>query len=356
MTTTVTSQSLELEIRTFRPEDDKARDAFVHAHPRGTFFHLAGWRRAVRKAFRHQERDLVAWRGSEIVGLLPLIKCKSLLGGSSLISMPYAVYGGPLGTEDAIVRALVAEAKAIAESERVKRLELRCLDALPGDESLKESDLYVTYVTDLPEEPDEVLARMPKRSRAEVRKARDKHGLTLEEGDHFADELTALFHQSKRNLGSPGLPAKWFKALREELPGGLVYHAAKREGVTQAVLLSFLFRETVYVYYIGVEDGANRNYSATNYACAMIQQWAIGAGLKRYDLGRSRADSGAAKFKKNQGLQPQPLNYSYHLVTATELPSFNPSNPKTEILQKTWRKLPPFATKRLSSFLSRYLP
>ena len=131
---------------------------------------------------------------------------------------------------------------------------------------------------------------------------------------------------------------------------------ARREGEPLACLMSFLFRGTIMVYYIGVRPGANQQYSATNFACARIQQWAIEKGLTHYDLGRSRKDSGASKFKKNQGLEATPLHYAYHLVRSEDKPSFNPSNPKTEVLQKTWRKLPLWGTKQLSSMLSRYLP
>ena len=95
---------------------------------------------------------------------------------------------------------------------------------------------------------------------------------------------------------------------------------------------------------------------ATNFACAGIQQWAVDQGLTHYDLGRSRKDSGASKFKKNQGLQASPLHYAYHLVKSTDKPSFNPSNPRTEVLRRTWARLPGWLCVPLSGALARYLP
>lgn len=342
------------EIRTFRIEDDAERDAYVNAHADGSFFHLSGWRKAVKDAFRHQPRDLLAWRDGRIVGCLPLMRCAKLGGGSHLISAPYGVYGGPIGDAREDVLALTEEAKRIAEELGVGRLELRCEKDL--ELGLEDSDLYVTYVTELPAEQDEVLARMPKRARAEVRKARDRHGLTLSEGHRYMDDLIRMFHTSKHALGSPGLPAKWYRALERHLGDNLVLHMAEREGEPLACLMSFIFRDTIMVYYIGVAPGANREYSATGFACAGIQQWAIEKGLRYYDLGRSRKDSGASKFKKNQGLEAAPLHYAYHLVKSEGKPSFNPSNPRTEILQKTWRKMPLWLARGLSSPIARYLP
>jgi len=41
---------------------------------------------------------LVAERGSEIVGVLPLAEVKSRLFGHALTSLPFCVYGGPAAT------------------------------------------------------------------------------------------------------------------------------------------------------------------------------------------------------------------------------------------------------------------
>ncbi len=85
-------------VRASTADDDEARDAFVKSVSGGTFFHLAGWRRTVERVMRHRGRDLIASQGEEIVGVLPLVECRGLRGGRSLISVPYAVYGGPVGT------------------------------------------------------------------------------------------------------------------------------------------------------------------------------------------------------------------------------------------------------------------
>jgi FemAB-related protein (PEP-CTERM system-associated) len=343
-----------LTIRPSEPAHDAERDRYVSAHPRGTFFHLAGWRRAVVNTFGHAAHDLLAWRGTALVGVLPLVKCRGPWGGAHLISMPYAVYGGPIGDSHEIEAALCAAAVEMAEEERVGRLELRCREDLGFD--LLPSDLYATFIHDLPDDPAEVMKRMPKRARAEVRKSIEKHKLELSQGPWYLRDMVGLFHASKQHLGSPGLPSAWFEALLREFGDQALVHLVRRGSTPVAATMSFVFRDTFLFYYIGTTADGNREYNATNYLCTKLQEESIERGLKRFDLGRSRVDSGAYSFKVHQGFQPTPLAYRYKLVKSQALPSFTPSNPRTKFLRDTWTKLPPWLALRLSNRLSRYLP
>lgn len=344
----------KVEVRSFDAAQDAQRDAFLRTRSNASIFHLAGWRRAVERVFGHEPRDLVAWQGGEIVGVLPLFSCRSPLGRAHLISTPYGVYGGPVGLDADVERALVDAARAMARDDRVGRLELRChadphLDLVP-------SNLYATFVQPLPDTPAEVMTRMPKRARAEVRKAIEKHGLVMNQGGWYLDDLYEMFHSSKQSLGSPGLPRTWFRALEEELGTAVVIHLARTPDMPVAATMSFLFRDTIYFYYVGTIPDANRNFNATNYLVTRLQEWGVERGLKQFDLGRSRVDSGPYEFKKHQGFEPTPLHYRYALEKSSSLPSFNPSNPKTERLRNTWSKLPAWLTKPLSAELMRYLP
>ncbi|MCP3920345.1 MAG: FemAB family PEP-CTERM system-associated protein [bacterium] len=343
-----------ITIRPATTADDEARDAFVRGAERGTFFHLSGWRRTVERVMRHRGCDLLALRGDEVVGVLPLMECRGLRGGRSLISIPYAVYGGAAGTSREVEHALFAEAERLAVAQNVGRLELRCLDDpeldLPG------SELYATFIRELPEKPEDVLAKMPKKARAEARKARKKHDLELSEGDWYVEDLIRLFHRNKRSLGSPALPAAMFKTLMEEFPGEFVVHLVRRGSEPLAAVMSFLFRDQVLAYYSGTGEGVDRAFSASNFMYLSLQEWCIEHGYRIFDFGRSRKDSGAHSFKTHQGFEPRDLHYRYRLVKDDAPPSLNPSNPKTKVLQDTWRRLPLWMTSRLSTRASRYLP
>ena len=343
-----------LQIRPGRPADDAARDRFVQAHPRGTFFHQSGWRRAVERAFRHEPSDWLAWRGEQLVGVLPLMRTRSLSQSTQLISMPYAVYGGALGTDLEVEARLVECAKAEGKRERAGRLELRYQQASGLD--LAPYELYSTFIRDLPPTQEEVLARIPKKARAECRKARDKHGLELTEGLWYLRDLHRLFMANKRSLGSPGLPLAWFQALIDEFRGDIVVHLVHKQGEPLAAVMSFVYADTLLAYYGGTADGADRNYSASNFMYFALQEWAVGRGMKRFDFGRSRRGSGAFSFKEHQGFEARDLPYQIALLREKRMPDFHPSNPKTERLRRTWSRLPPWLAAGLSVPLARYLP
>lgn len=344
---------MQVEIRPADARSAAARDAYVLAHAHGTFFHLSCWGRAIERSFDHRVRDLYAWRGTQLVGVLPLTLSPSLSGRANLISMPYAVYGGALGDDALVEQALIEAAVEIANRTRVGHLELRYLHD-PGPD-LAGGDLYSTFRRALPDKRADVLARMPKKARAEARKARDK-GLELSAGTWYVDDLYRMFLANKQKLGSPGLPARFFRVLLEELAGRVSVHLVRLGSEPLSAVMSFHFRDELYAYYSGTREGADRQHSASNFMYLALQEWAVDQGFRMFDFGRSRKDSGAHAFKEHQGFTPAPLHYRYHLVRDRGLPSFNPSNPKTQVLRDTWSRLPSWSTRLLSNRLARYLP
>ncbi|HPF14383.1 MAG: FemAB family PEP-CTERM system-associated protein [Planctomycetes bacterium] len=343
-----------MQVRLSKPSDDAARDEYVLSHERGTFFHLAGWGRVVERIMRHRRSDWLAFEGDALVGVLPLSVCRSLRGKRNLISVPYGVYGGAVGRDRDVEAALFRAAESQAIDLGAGRLELRCLDD-PGLD-LPASDLYATFLQELPSDPAQVLAGMPKKARADARKGREKFDLRLVEGRWYLDDLVRLFHQNKRSLGSPGLPLSWFRALLEEFSDRVAVHQVRRADRPLTGVLSFLFRDQVLAYYSGSDEGADREFKASNFQYMALQEWSIEQGYRIFDFGRSRKDSGAFRFKMHQGFAPRDLHYRFRLVTDTELPSLNPSNPKTHKLQAAWRRLPLALTRSLSTPASRFLP
>lgn len=343
-----------IEVRAAEPGDVASWDAFVRAHPRSTFFHQDGWCRVVERVFRHERTDLAAWRGGELVGVLPLMKSPGLLGGANLISSPYAVYGGALGADAEADQALLSAAVRLADTMRVGHLELRYRDD-PGPD-LVGSDLYWTFIRELPERPEEVLARMPKKARADARKARDVHGLSMSHGIWYVDDLYRFFLTNKHGLGSPGMPPGYFRALADQFEESVMVHLVRREREPLAAVMSFAWGDTLTAYYSGTTEGADRNYKASNFMYMALQEWAVEQGFRQFDFGRSRRDAGAFQFKKHQGFEPRPLQYRYHLVQDRRIPSFTPSNPKTALLREAWKRVPSSLVPVLSARIARYLP
>ncbi len=344
----------QARLRPLERFDDEARDAFVREHPRGTFFHLSGWRDCVARVFGHPAHEWCLERDGRWVGFLPCARTRSLRGRSSLVSIPYAVYGGPLAENSPDALRLVAAAQDLARAEGYGRVELRLFEDLPLD--APRSELYATFIAALPSTSTEILARMPKKARAEARKARERHGLVLREGPWYLDDLVRLFAANKLSLGSPSLPARWFKALLDAFPDTVKIHVVQRGSTPLAAVMSFCFQRQLLAYYAGTAPGADREFSASNYMYMALQEWAVERGFERFDFGRSRKDSGAFQFKQHQGFEAQDLPYRFLLVRDREPPSFHPSNPKTRRLREAWTRLPAPMASWMGARLSRYLP
>src|SRR5262245_57550270 len=105
--------------------DSAAWDAFVEAHPSGTFFHRSSWLRVLDRALPYRPHTCAAVRAGRIVGILPLYAVPSLPRGRSLVSTPLAVYGGILATDSDAERALLAHAERLGERLRARYVEFR---------------------------------------------------------------------------------------------------------------------------------------------------------------------------------------------------------------------------------------
>jgi FemAB-related protein (PEP-CTERM system-associated) len=364
--TVAAATAATVRVRELLPGEDSRWDSYVSRHPLGTFFHLTGWSRVVAEQFRHQPHHLVVEEGRRWLGVLPLFLTKSPFLGRNLVSVPYAVYGGVLADDERAQQALLAHAEALGRELDVGYVELRHLEERPGDRA--RSPLYVTYRCELPEDPADVMARIPKKARAEVRcarepkapaidgKRRESFGITVTP-DGTVDELFTLFAHNKRRLGSPSLPVRWFRGLVEEFGKAAVIHrAVTPDGRTLAAVMSFCFKDTVYAYYSGALDDVDHT-GVNNWIYCAIMEWAVEQGYGRFDFGRSRADSGPARFKKNMGFTAEPLHYDYLLLgRGAKLPEFHPSNPRLQLPRRLWSRMPLFLCNRLGARLSRYIP
>lgn len=343
-----------LRVRELLPGEDARWDSFVRHHRAGSFYHLSGWRKVVEDVFHHAPHYLIAERGRQWVGALPLFWVKSPFLGKNLISVPYGVYGGLLAETDDVRDELVSAARAHGVELGAAYIELRHIER--QCQELTPSDLYVTFRRALPADPAEILPSIPKKARAEVRRAQNKFGLRCEEFRDL-DLFFEMFSLNKRRLGTPPLPRRWFRALVEEFGSAVALHVARQpDGLPIAAVMSFCFNDTLCSYYSGSHHRFH-NTGVNDFIYCKIMEWGVDRGFGVFDFGRSRRDTGPANFKRHLGFEAEPLHYEYLLLEeSAELPEFHPSNPKLRVPQRIWSSLPAFVSDRLGGRLSRYLP
>ncbi len=331
----------------------EAWDNYVQEHEASNVFQLTAWGRAVCKSMGHDPYYLYVTKDESVVGILPLIHVKSALFGNSLVSVAFAVGGGPLFDEPEVLELLDEEAKKIADKIGVSAMEYRQIERSHQDWPVK-AETYSTFRKELSADNEENMLAIPRKQRAMVRKG-IKFGLRYEI-DETVDRLYHLYATSVRNLGTPVFPKALFRALKEEYGDdceNLI--VCTQEGDPISAVMSFYYKDEVIPYYGGGGLSA-RQYAANDYMYWSVMEHAVSArGTKLFDFGRSKNGTGAFSFKKNWGFEPTPLEYEYYLRDGDEIPEVNPLNPKYQLMIKTWRKLPLPIANFIGPFISKSL-
>lgn len=345
------NHSNTITIEKFSSNDAVIWDEYVKQHPQGTFFHLSGWLKVIDKSFSHPCHYLIAKQDGQVVGLVPLVQVKSVLFGHALISTPFCVYGGILADDEHGFKALEQEACNVADTLQVDYLELRYNQEQQSELLVKQA--HSTFGCALPETSDAILAQVKKKQRAVIRHA-IKNELSATLTDNI-DDFYHLLSQSYRNLGTPIFSRRYFQQLMAEFSDCAdILIVNDQAGCPSTAVMNFYYKDQVLPYY-GGGNSDSRNIKSADYMYYQVMCNAREKGFTWFDFGRSKNDSGPYKYKKNWGMEPQPLYYYYHLVKAESLPNLSPNNPKYKFFITMWQKLPLSLSRWLGPFLSKYL-
>lgn len=325
-----------ITIRTLQEPDTERWDAFVRASAQGSFFHLSAWRTLIEQIQRHKTYYLYAERAGEMLAVLPLAQVKSRLFGHSLCSLPFVVIGGIVGEDAAARQALEHHADELARKLGVSHLEYRNATAQHADWPAQ--DLYVNFRKALPHDEEAIMASIPRKQRAMVRKG-IKNNL-LAQIDQNVDRFFAVFSENVKRHGTPALPKRWFAALKETFGQDCeVLTVTDSAGNVLSSVMSFYFQGEVLAYYAGDNEAA-RDLAANDFKYWRLMCQAASRGCTVFDYGRSKVGTGPYHFKKNWGFEPEPLSYEYVLYKTDSIPQNNPMNPKYRVFIALWRRLP----------------
>ncbi len=343
-------------VRLFDQNEAARIDAFVRSHPGATPFHLSGWSRAVEAGCGQRAHYLVAEAGDgAVLGVLPLSHIRSMLFGQALASSGFAVDGGVLAISELASKALIAAGQALAASLKCPTLELRG-GTLPETGWMIDDATYLGFSRDLASDDEAELLAIPRKQRAEVRKALG-FGLDLAVGNGDADRAAHyhVYATSVRNLGTPVFPRALFDAVLDELGESADILTVRREGRAIASVLSLYMNGTVYPYWGGgIADARVWRANDMMYYALMLHARKA-KGCTRFDFGRSKAGTGPAAFKRNWGFEPQPLRYAKWTSDGGQARDINPTSAKYRFQVAAWQKMPLWLANRIGPLLARGL-
>jgi FemAB-related protein (PEP-CTERM system-associated) len=287
--------------------------------------------------------------GNPIRGLVPLNELHSPLFGRALVSSGFAVGGGIIADNKETAESLAQFALRMAARLSCPTVELRG-GYLPRDWQT-DVTTYAGYVRDLATDDEAELLAIPRKQRAEVRKAL-ANDLTVDLGD--LDAHYSVYAESVRNLGTPVFPRELFAEVLDAFGPNADILTVRKQGVPLASVLSLYHRGVVMPYWGGGTTAA-RPARANDMMYFALMRHARARGCTRFDFGRSKTGTGAAAFKRNWGFEGVPLAYAKRTAAGQVAREINPLDPRYSLQVKLWSKLPLAIANRLGPLISRGL-
>lgn len=337
-------------LRVYEQSAATAWDAFVAAHPDASFCHRAGWAQILEGLTGYSPRFCYAERDGQVVGILPLAVVRRPLGGRAVVSTPFCSYGGVVAEDRDTAAMLEQEAIRIGVDVAAAYVELR--GATRDESAWIESSANATFTRALPADPDAVITSIPRKQRAEVRKA-EAAGLQVD-SHRDVGRFFRLYAQSLRNLGSPVGPLEYYERLLTVFGADCSILSVHHEGRDLTTVLNLHHRGSVMPYHGGGLPAARR-VAAFPYMYWWLMRDAVESrGATLFDFGRSPLESSAAAFKRNFGFAPQPLIYAHRMIGGKHPPagSAEPSAGYRAAIA-VWKRLPLPLANRLGPWALR---
>ena len=324
-----------MRIRLAEERDRHAWDRYAAGHPEGLAYHCWAWKKTVESAYGFPGFYLLAKRGDEVCGILPMIRMKRPLCRPVLVSLPYSDVGGCLADDDEVRDALEVRAKDIVGEIGATGLELRHNghpERYAGANGGNKAWNKVRMLLDLPGDSRALLDGLKAKVRSQARKP-ERDGLSVRLGRaELMDEFYRVFAENMRDLGSPVHSRTWFEGVIGFFgTGALVGVVSTPDGRPAAAGILLMHPTTVSVPWAS----SLRRYNSMN--PNMLLYWSFLAhaadhGYRVFDFGRSTKGEGTYRFKKQWGANPSPL--FWHELKVTQ------KNYARRCLAAMWSRLP----------------
>jgi CelD/BcsL family acetyltransferase involved in cellulose biosynthesis len=292
--------------------DDPAWERFVLDRPEALPFHRSAWVRAIADTYGLPAFVIAVRNGeSRIAAGIPIVEARVPLRPRRWIALPFTDYCPPLAVgpdHEASLAEAIDDARRAA---RLARVEVRG----PMAKARPLHDAGYRHVLSLDGTLEDVTARFhPSQVRRSIRRA-ESAGLRVRFGethDDLLDDFYALHVATRRRLGVPVQPRRFFESLRRHvLRSGLGYVlSVEHEGRAVAAAL-FLASNRTLVYKFGASDSEAWNLRPNHLVFWGAIRRAHAEGYRLLDFGRSdAATEGLRAFKSSWGAEEQVLRYT----------------------------------------------
>lgn len=282
-------------------------DAFAESVPGATLGHAAAWAAVFREAYGLEPVYLAARdETGALCGVLPLVRFRTLRGARELVSLPFLDAAGILATSERAEAALEEAALGEARQWRARALELRQWAPLATGPAPPPAG-RVDLVLPLPAEEEALWRSLPAKVRNQTRKA-TREGLepAPEDARDLVSRFYAPFRVNMRDLGSPVHARTFYEAIARAFGARVRFVVVQDGSRPVGGLVAIRYAGIVTVPWASTLR-AERARCPNNLLYWEALRWAIRAGARAFDFGRSPPGSGTHRFKRGWGAAQWPL-------------------------------------------------
>lgn len=330
-------------------------DTFTESFGYRGYFQRSAWVRVLERGLRQQPWFITARRNDDIVGVLPLMFVSGPLFGRFLVSLPYLNTAGLLTNCPDAAEAMVAEAICLADRLDVKHLELRHETEI-AHSGLPDALRQKVHMRMPLEDSEEAMwTALKSKVRSQVKKPRNDQRLAVDFGrEELLGDFYTIFCANMRDLGTPPFSRALFSGMLDELASDTEICRVQFEGRTVAA--AFL----VHGPEVTTVPSASSLRAFNHTSCNMLMYWhllvrAIERGQSTFDFGRSSADSGTYRFKKQWGAVECPAVWQYYAREGSPT-DMRPDGGKYDLMIRAWQKLPIWFTRIIGPTIVRGIP
>ena len=320
--------------------------ALTSLSPQATLYHSERWIEALRLTYGFRFRAAIVERGGIADAGVLFARVRRPFT-RWWVSLPFSDACPPLALEAAANADLLSRLGACFGNDR---FEIRGITAPPEWQS---AEHFLSWELDLSGSAPGLYRALETNFRRNVAKAR-KSGAKIEHGSspEMVDRFYRLHQQSRRRLGLPCQPLRFFQIVRQVFGDSIdVWLASYQEHDTAAV---FLLGQGDTLYYKWSARDSNESWGAGHLLTwSLAEHWA--GKFRRLDLGRSDIRNfGLNRFKHGLGGRSNALPYAFFPIAPHNLSS-EVLSPKRRILADIWRRLPEPICRGIERFAYQYL-
>lgn len=329
---------------------------FVRAHPGTSTYLLSDWALLAREVFGHEAFFIEARTGEgSLLGVLPLVRQKSLLFGNFATSVPFFNYGGALADSAELAARLMEHARELAEGLGCNYVEFR--DAQPREGNWRVRTDKVTMILDLPADFASLSKQLGAKLRSQVKRSEREHPSTRVGGLDLVDDFYGVFCDNMRQLGTPVYPRRFFEAILKRFPRETAVVVVDRAGKpAAAAFLVFSSQRAEIPWAACRADAKPLGFNMRLYW--EVLGVVVSRGCTSFDFGRSTADSGTFQFKKQWGARPVQLYWHRWERGRAGVESSAPlaESRAMQLAVSVWQRLPLSLTNAIGPWVSPHLP